>query len=69
MTATESDTSITTTQPLVFTIPEAAAALRIGRTSVYQLMDTGQLPSIKIGTRRLIARTDLEHFIDQARTR
>ena len=55
------------TAQLLFTIPEAADALRIGRTSVYQLLDTGQLPSIKIGSRRLIVRADLEAFIDAAR--
>ncbi len=54
-------------EKLVYTIPEAATALGIGRTSLYQLMDTDQLPSLKIGTRRLIARTDLEAFIIRQR--
>ncbi len=57
----------TPVEKLVYTIPEAATALGIGRTSVYQLMDTDQLPSLKIGTRRLIARTDLEAFIIRQR--
>ncbi len=57
----------TPVEKLVYTIPEAATALGIGRTSLYQLMDTDQLPSLKIGTRRLIARTDLEAFIIRQR--
>ena len=35
--------------PLVLSVPEAAALLRIGRNAAYELVRTGQLRSIRIG--------------------
>lgn len=54
-------------QQLILTVPEAAQTLRIGRSSVYELIATGQLRSLKIGSRRLIAREDLEAFVNTQR--
>ena len=53
--------------PLILTVIEAAGTLRIGRSSVYELMASGQLRSLKIGSRRLIARDDLDAFIEARR--
>ncbi len=49
--------------PLLYTVPEAATLLRIGRSSLYELMATEQLRSITIGSRRLIAAEDLAAFV------
>ncbi len=49
--------------PQLYTVSETAALLRIGRSSLYELMATGQLRSITIGSRRLIAAEDLAFFV------
>jgi excisionase family DNA binding protein len=38
------------------TIGDAATFLRLGRSTVYQLLEAGQLPSVKIGRARRIPR-------------
>jgi excisionase family DNA binding protein len=38
----------------LFTIDETAAQLRVSRWSVYNLIRSGQLQTIKIGRRRLV---------------
>jgi excisionase family DNA binding protein len=48
---------------LVYSVTEAAALLSVGRTTVYQLIGSGELRSVKIGTRRLVARRDLEAYV------
>jgi excisionase family DNA binding protein len=54
----------------LFTIDEAAAKLRVSRWSVYNLIRSGQLQTIKIGRRRLVpldALTEcLEHLKELA---
>jgi excisionase family DNA binding protein len=54
----------------LFTIDEAAARLRVSRWSVYNLIRSGQLHTIKIGRRRLVpsdALTEcLEHLKELA---
>jgi excisionase family DNA binding protein len=39
---------------MLFTIDEAAAQLRVSRWTVYNLIRSGQLRTIKIGRRRLV---------------
>ena len=40
--------------PLLYRVDEAAAALRLSRSSVYELIRSGQLRSVKHGRRRLV---------------
>lgn len=40
--------------PLFVSITEAAKALGLGRTSVYELIRTGELETRKMGRRRLV---------------
>lgn len=54
-------------QRLVHSVDEAAEMLGIGRTLAYDLIRTGQLPSVKIGQRRLVARRDLDDFVEALR--
>jgi excisionase family DNA binding protein len=49
--------------PLLLTPEEAATVLRIGRTRLYQLLATGDLPSIKLGGSRRIAVAALERYV------
>lgn len=48
----------------LLTIDEAREALGIGRTKTYELVMSGALASIKIGSRRLIAVTTIADYIE-----
>ena len=48
---------------LLLTAEEAAEALRIARSRVFDLMAGGQLPSVKIGRSRRITRQALEDYV------
>lgn len=51
-------------QPVNLTPDEVAAELRCRVEKVYRLCATGELPSFRFGGRRLIARADLDGYID-----
>ena len=53
---------------LLLTPTEAAAALGIGRSKVYELMQTGQLQSVHIGACRRVPAEALYAFLEQLRT-
>lgn len=53
--------------PMVYTINETCDALRLSRYTVYELINTGQLHSIKIGHRRMVAHVDLHAFVEERR--
>ncbi|HEY9579679.1 MAG TPA: helix-turn-helix domain-containing protein [Rhizorhapis sp.] len=50
-------------EKLSYTVNEAAAAAGISRTKLYELINTGELPLVKIGRRSLIRRADLEALL------
>ncbi len=54
-------------QPLLLTPAEAARRLSIARSSLYELVLTGQIESIKIGRSRRIPLDALTDFIDRMR--
>lgn len=65
-TATRIDLGTLTGLPLMLTVGEAAAVLRISRTSAYKLAEewryshgTSGLPTVRLGTRLLVRRVDL----------
>jgi excisionase family DNA binding protein len=49
----------------LFTIDEAATRLRVSRWSVYNLIRSGQLRTIKIGRRRLVPIDALAECLEQ----
>lgn len=49
--------------PLAHTIAEACARSGIGRTAIYELINTGQLPARKRGRRTLILTEDLQRCL------
>jgi excisionase family DNA binding protein len=54
------------TQPpvkLLLTIPEAVKALGVSRSVLYQLLDAGEVVSIKIGRSRRVPVITLEDFV------
>ena len=42
---------------LVYTVPEAAAMLGVGRSTVYDLIARGELSAIRLGRRLVVTRT------------
>ncbi|MER5183577.1 helix-turn-helix domain-containing protein [Streptomyces sp. NPDC002896] len=48
---------------LLYTPEEAAEALAIGRSTVYELMAAGALKYIKLGRCRRVRRADLEDYV------
>jgi excisionase family DNA binding protein len=52
-------------QPLLLSIPEAAAVLRLSRTKVYQLIDVEGLPIVRFGRAVRVPRASLQQWIEQ----
>jgi excisionase family DNA binding protein len=53
----------------LLTLTESAAALRISKPTLYRLMETGELATVKIRRRTFIERGELTRFIARHRTR
>jgi len=51
-------------QPLAFTIPDAVAYSGLSRSRLYMLIQSGDLPSLQVGGRRMIRRDALDAFFD-----
>lgn len=54
-------------EALLLTVPEAARLLAIGRTSLYRLIQDGDLRVVKIGRATRVPLVDLQAFVDDAR--
>jgi excisionase family DNA binding protein len=50
---------------MLLTIDEAAASLRVSRWSVYNLIRSGQLRTIRIGRRRLVPMNALTECLER----
>jgi excisionase family DNA binding protein len=48
---------------LLWDIPEAGDVLRVGRTTVYELIARGELDAVHIGRRRLITASSVEAYV------
>ena len=55
-------------QALAYRVPDACAVLGIGRTSLYELVKSGELKMIRIAGRTLVPRSELERLtrVDRA---
>ena len=51
--------------PVVYTVEEAAQALKISRWKVFDLIRTNALRSVKIGGLRRIPRTAIDEYINR----
>ena len=53
----------TVREPLAYSIPQALELVPIGRSSLYELIGSGQLRTVKLNGRRLIPRDALEALV------
>ena len=54
----------TAMDPLLISVQEAARTLSVGRTSIYQLIKSGELETMKLGRRRLITIQSLRRLTE-----
>lgn len=59
------NTASGTPPQLLLSVPEAARALGIARSSLYVLMDRHELTSVSIGRRRLLPARALVEYVDR----
>ncbi len=50
-------------RPLLVSVTEARHLLGLGRTKLYALLESGAVPSVKVGTRRLVPIESIENFV------
>ena len=50
--------------PVAYDVGEAATALRLSRSALYELIRSGQLRSVKSGRRRLVPVSALSDYLD-----
>ena len=53
--------------PLLLTIPQAAAVLAVGRTTVYELIGAGDLEAVHIGRSARVPLAALEDYVERQR--
>lgn len=51
-------------EPITISISGAAKALGLGRTSIYELINTGRLETVKFGRRHLIKTASIRRLLD-----
>ena len=52
-------------EQLMLTVPEAARVLRVGRSTIYVLMNNGSLRAVHIGRAVRISRAELERYVER----
>jgi excisionase family DNA binding protein len=52
---------------LLYGVPDAARVLGVGRTTVYSLLASGEVESVRIGNRRLIPADAIEEYVTRLR--
>lgn len=60
----KSDTAPDLSQQITCTPAQAMAALGIGKTSLYELLNSGAFESFRLGTQRLIVVASIHRWVD-----
>lgn len=55
--------SITRLEPLAVDIPEACRLTGLGRSKLYELLSAGEIPSVKVGKRRVVPVASLRQWL------
>lgn len=50
--------------PILLSVKDAAEHLGVSRATLYQLVNSGELESVEIGSRRLVSREALMRFVE-----
>lgn len=50
---------------ILYSVEDTAAALSMGRTTIFALIVEGQIKSVKIGKRRLVAASEIEAYVER----
>lgn len=53
-------------EPIAYSVKDAATACGLGRTKLYQLIKAGEVTPRKFGTRTVLLRADLEAMLARA---
>lgn len=48
----------------LLTVSEAAATLKVGRTTLYRMFADGDIAWVQVGAHRRVAATEISRFID-----
>ena len=56
-----------TETPLLFSIPETARQIGVGRSKIYELLGSNDLDSVRIGKRRLVTSKSIYRFVENLR--
>ncbi len=66
MTATAKKVAAIKVEKLAYSVPEAAAALSLGLTTMFKIVAEGRVKTFKIGRRTLVSAESLRALLDQA---
>lgn len=50
-------------------VPESATYLGIGRSTLYELFEAGEIHSVSIGGRRLVPIEELDRYVESLKTK
>lgn len=52
-------------EPELFSVPDIGRQLNVSRSKAWELVYGGAIGSVKIGSRRLVPRRELERYVDR----
>ncbi len=52
-------------EPLLASIPETGHQLRVGRTKIYELINSGELETVKIDKRHLVVQDSIKRLVER----
>jgi excisionase family DNA binding protein len=62
---TKNDTATLQVEPLLVRVEEAARILSLSRSTIYELLDRGELPSVRCGAARRIPLAALHTWVER----
>ena len=68
MTARESERPVTSVPAVLYSVDEAASALRLSKSVLYELIRSGRLRTVKAGRRRLVPVAALSEYVASLET-